>query len=133
MFRHASQGVTVRNFWLCHNHFMALRHNGKKFKFLCFCVFFFFFLLFCLVCFFFFFGHIQEKNQLLWKKKIYIYIKRKDKTLMQYQINFTRRLSFTKKGLQSVLVEAELKLGLYKECLAKNISPQVTSISGRII
>ena len=62
-----------------------------------------------------------------------IYIKTKDKTVMQYQINFRRRLSFTKKRLKSVMVESEKKLGLYKECFTKNIPLQVTSISGRII
>ena len=53
------------------------------------------------------------------EKKIYIYIKTKDKTLMQYQINFTTRLSFIKKQLESALVESEQKLGLYQECLTK--------------
>ena len=62
-----------------------------------------------------------------------IYIKREDKTLMQYQINFTRRLSFTKKRLESVLVESEQKLGLYREHLTKNIPLQLTSTSGRNI
>ena len=48
-------------------------------------------------------------------------MKRKDKTLMQYQINFTRWLSFTKKRLEFVLVESEQELKLYKECLTKNV------------
>ena len=52
---------------------------------------------------------------------------------MQDQINFTRRLRFTKKQLESVLVESEQKLGLYKDSLTKNIPLLLTSISGRII
>ena len=43
------------------------------------------------------------------------YIKTKDNTLMQYQINFKRWPTFKKKGLKSVLIESEQKLGFYKE------------------
>ena len=38
------------------------------------------------------------------------YIRTKDKTLMQYRINFKRWLSFKRKGLKSVLVDLEQKL-----------------------
>ena len=83
---------------------MALRHNRKKKT--------------IIIIFFFFFSHIREKNHLLWKKNTGI--KAKDKTLMQYQITFTRNISLTKKPLESMLVESEQRLGLYKECLTKN-------------
>ena len=43
------------------------------------------------------------------------YIKTKDNTFMQYQINFKRWPTFKKKGLKSVLIESEQKLGFYKE------------------
>ena len=64
-----------------HSRFMALRYNRSK------------------NYYYFFFWHIREKNHLLWKKNIEI--KAKDKTLMQYQKNFTRKLSSTKKRLES--------------------------------
>ena len=102
-----------------HNRFMALRHRENKKKEFRVCV-----------CFFFFFQALWRKESTVTAKK---YIKTKDKTVMQYQINFRRRLSFTKKRLESALVESEKQLGLYKECLSKNIPLQVTSISGRII
>ena len=59
-------------------------------------------------------------------------LKTKENTLMQHQINSRGKLSFTKKRLESVLVESEQKLGLYTECLTKNIPLQLTSIFGRI-
>ena len=75
-------------------------------------------------------AHSRKESALMEEN---IYIKRRMTTLKQYQINFTRRLSFTKKRLESVLVESEQNLGLYREYLTKNIPLQLTSTSGRII
>ena len=86
---------------------------------------------FVLFCFVFYSGSFEKRISCYGKK--YIKTNFKDKTLMHYQINFRKRLSFTKKRLESVMVESEKKLGLHKECLTKNIPIQVTSISGRIM
>ena len=97
---------------------MALRHNRKKKL---------------LLLFSFFSFRTFEKRIISYGKNKNIEIKAKDKMLMEYQKNFTRKLNLTKKRLESILAESEQKLGLYKECLTKNIPLQVTSISGRII